>query len=178
MKQVRSAVRAGDVLRSSPFHVYVAPFGIISLAVWGLWCIALCAPLIGWLKKRELMVEQIASWNGATWAAIIGVPLGVLVLQILLRLWLRHRRIEVFADRVLIRGALANTEVPIQGVIAVTQRYDMRALSSSLRLQYHSETRVRKISGWLISSRALEALASYIVARNKALQPTLEGELH
>ncbi|WP_198087164.1 hypothetical protein [Variovorax sp. E3] len=178
MKPFPFAVRAGDVLRSSPFHVYVAPFGILSLAVWGLWCIALCAPVIGWIRKRELMVEQVAGWNGATWAAIVGVPLGVLACQVLLRLWLRGRRIEVFADRVRIRGALADSEVPIQGVIAVTQHYDMRALSSSLRLRYHAETRVRKISGWLISSRELEALGSYIVARNRALQPTMHGELH
>lgn len=178
MQQSQPTVRAGDVLRTSPFHVYVAPFGILSLAVWGLWSVVLCIPIMGWLNKRELMMEQMAGWNAATWTAIVGVPLGVLAFQVLLRLWLRQRRIEVFADRVVVRGALANTEVPIQGVIAVTQRYDMHALSSSLRLEYHAETRTRKISGWLVSSRALEALASYIAARNQVLQPTIQGELH
>lgn len=174
----RTTVRAGDVLRASPFHAYVAPFGVLSLAVWGLWVIALCSPLIGWMKKGELMMEQVASWDGSVWAAVIGIPLGILAVQVLLRLWLRQRRIEVFADRVHIRGVLADTEVPIQGVTHVVQHYDVRALSSHLRLEYHAETRVRKISGWLINPRALEALAAYIVSRNEALQASAEGTVH
>ncbi len=171
-------IQAGDVLRASPAHVYGAPFGVLSLAMWGLWAVALAVPVMGWLNKRELMMSQIAGWTGATWATVLGVPLAVLTLQVLLRLWLRHRRIEVFADRVRIRGALKDVEVPIQGVVSVVQHFDMHALSSSLRLHYHAETRVRTISGWLISSRALEALGAYIVTRNRALQPSMEGRLH
>lgn len=171
-------VRAGDVLRASPWHLYIAPFGVISLAVWGLWAIALTAPLVGWLNKRELMMSQVAGWDNATWVAIAGVPLVILAFQVLLRLWLRRRRIEVFADRVCVRGVLRDTQVSIQGVVSVVQHYDMHALSASLRLHYHAETRVGHISGWLISSRALEALGSYIVARNRVLQATMEGKLH
>lgn len=172
------AVRAGDVLHASPWHVYIAPFGVISLAVWGLWAVALTAPLIGWLNKRELMMSQVAGWDNPTWAAIVGTPIAILVVQVLLRLWLRRRRIEVFADHVCIRGVLRETRVPIQGVVSVVQHYDMHALSSSLRLHYHAETRVGKISGWLISSRALGALGNYIAARNQVLQATMEGRLH
>lgn len=178
MKRTGLTMHAGDVLRASPWHVYLAPFGVLSLAVLGLWAIALAAPIVGWLNKRELMLAQMAEWNSATWTAIVCVPLAVLTLQVLLRLWLRRRHIEVFADHVRIRGVLRETAVPIQGVVSVVQRYDMRALSSSLQLHYHAETRVRNISGWLISSRALEALGSYIVARNRVLQATMEGELH
>lgn len=171
-------VRAGDVLRASPWHVYIAPFGVISLAVWGLWAVALTVPIMGWLNKRELMMRQVAGWDTTTWTAIVGVPLAILTFQVLLRLWLRRRRIEVFSDRVYVRGVLRDTEVPIQGVVSVVQHYDMHALSSSLRLHYHAETRVGKVSGWLISSRALGALGNYIVARNQVLQATMEGKLH
>lgn len=173
-----AAVQTGDVLHACRPCAYLAPFGVLSLAVWGLWAIALCAPVIGWLNKRELMQEQMAAWPPATWAVIAGIPLAILAAQMLSSAWLSRRRIEVHADRVIVRGVLRDTEVPIQGVVSVVQHFDMHALSSSLRLHYHAETRVRTVSGWLFSSADLEALGAWIVQRNRVLGATIEGRLH
>lgn len=170
-------VTAGDVLHTCGPCVYLAPFGIISLGVWGLWVVALCAPVIGWINKRELMQEQMAGWGSATWAAIVCVPLAFACTQWLLSRWLRRRRIEVFADRVVVRGVLRNTEVPIQGVVQVLQHYDKHSLSSSLKLHYHAATRVRTISGWLFSAKDMAALGAYIVERNRVLGATIEDRI-
>lgn len=51
--------------------------------------------------------------------------MAVLACQWLLSAWLARRRIDVHADRVVVRGALPDTEVPTQGVVSVVQHFDM-----------------------------------------------------
>ena len=174
----RPLIGTGDVIHTCRPCAWLAPFGVLSLAVWGLWAIALCAPVIGWINKRELMKEQIAAWTPGVWAAIVGVPLAILAVQLGLSAWQARRRIEVHADRVIVRGVLRDTEVPIQGVVSVVQHFDMHALSSSLRLRYHSETRVRTISGWLFGGNDMTALGAWIVQRNRVMGATIESQLH
>ena len=174
-------IQPGSVLRPSAFSVWVAPLGIWSLALWGLWAVALCVPVIGWVNKRELMQQQVASWSPAVWAVVVGVPLAVLaVLAVLVGLsaWLGRRRIEVQADRVVVRGVLRDTEVAIQGVVKVVRHVDGHAFSSSLRLHYHADTRVRTLSGWLFGEKPIEGLAAYIVQRNSVFKPTMETHVH
>lgn len=139
---------------------------------------ALCAPVIGWINKRELMQAQIAEWSPAVWAAVVGVPVLILGAQLSLSAWLSRRRIEVHADRVIVRGVLRDTEVPIQGVVSVVQHFDLHALSSSLRLRYHAETRVRTVSGWLFGGADMTALGAYIVQRNRLFDASMEGRVH
>lgn len=172
------AIQTGDVIRACRPCAYLAPFGVLSLAVWGLWAIAICAPVIGCINKRELMQEQVAAWTPDIWAAIAAVPLAILAVQLGSSAWLARRRIEVHADRVIVRGVLRDTEVPIQGVVSVVQHFDMHALSSSLRLRYHAETRVRTVSGWLFGGQVMTALGAYIVQRNRLFDASMEGRLH
>lgn len=88
-----------------------------------------CARLLnGWINKRELMVLQIAEWSLAVWAAVVGVPVLILGAQLSLSAWLSRRRIEVHADRVIVRGVLRDTEVPIQGVVSVVHSTCMRSV--------------------------------------------------
>ncbi|RZL63010.1 MAG: hypothetical protein EOP81_14280 [Variovorax sp.] len=171
-------VQPGDVIPACRPCAYLAPFGILSLAVWGLWAIAIFAPITGWINKRELMQQQVAAWTPDIWAAVVGIPLAILAVQLGTSAWLARRRIEVHADRVIVRGVLRDTEVPIQGVVSVVQHFDMHALSSSLRLRYHSETRVRTVSGWLFGGQVMTALGAYIVQRNRIFDASMEARLH
>ena len=85
---------------------------MLSLAPWGLWAIAPCAPVIGWINKRELMQAQMAGWSPAVWAAVVGVPMLILGARLSLSAWLSRRRIEVHADRVTVRGVLRDAAQP------------------------------------------------------------------
>lgn len=171
-------IQPGDVIATCRPCAWLAPFGVLSLALWGLWAVALCAPVIGWINKRELMQSQIAEWSPAVWAAVVGVPVLILGAQLSLSAWLSRRRIEVHADRVIVRGVLRDTEVPIQGVVSVVQHFDLHALSSSLRLRYHAETRARTVSGWLFGGADMTALGAYIVQRNRLFDASMEGRVH
>ena len=73
---------------------------------------------------------------------------------------------------------LRDTEVPIQGVVKVVRHVDGHAFSSSLRLHYHADTRVRTLSGWLFGEKPIEGLAAYIVQRNSVFKPTMETHVH
>ena len=172
-------IQPGSVLRPSAFSVWAAPFGVWSLALWGVLILGIfVVPVIGWVNKRELMQQQVAAWSPSVWAAVVGIPLSIIAMLLLSSACLSRRRIEVQADRVVVRGVLRDTEVPIQGVVKVVRHVDGHAFSSSLRLHYHADTRVRTLSGWLFGEKPIEGLAAYIVQRNSVFKPTMETHVH
>lgn len=71
-------IQPGDVIATCRPCAWLAPFGVLSLALWGLWAVALCAPVIGWINKCEPMQAHIAGWSPAVWAAVAGAQVLLL----------------------------------------------------------------------------------------------------
>ena len=51
-------IQPGDVIATCRPCAWLAPFGVMSLALWGLWAVALCAPVIGWINKPAATIAR------------------------------------------------------------------------------------------------------------------------
>ncbi len=165
-----TAVQAGTVLHAHRPRAYLIPFGVWSLLIWGIWLLALLGQIAALVNPPEAaQASQVARTPGtlADGVVALAIPLAILAAQLVLSAWLCRRRIEVLADRVVVHGMLRRTEVPVLGVEAVDQLYDMRSISTWLRLHYVGELDTRRISGWLMRPDDMAALGRWILARNR-----------
>ena len=166
---MKKELKVGDEIKPWLFGI-LCPFGVVSLAVWGLWCVVLAAPITGLINKPELVKQQLSETDLSTYLYVIGGLLLVLGTQILFRFWIKKRHICLREYSIMIKGVVQEKEVSILDVKTVTVKYDKAAIKADLQLVYGYNNALVKISGWLMSSSDMESLAEYILQRNRHAQ--------